>query len=87
MLATSRRVKGNEHPHTLAAATNLANTYRGQGKHAAAQELQLEVLEASRRVRGAGHPATLDAARNLANTFDDLGKHAEAAALRTLYCQ
>ena len=56
-----------------------------QGRHAEAEELEFEVLEASRRVRAAGHPETLRAAGNLAITHDNLGKHAKAAAVRALY--
>ena len=73
------------HPGTLDAAGNLALTRSRQGRHAEAEELELEVLEASRRVRGAGHPETLRAAGNLATTHDNLGKHAKAAAVRALY--
>ena len=81
----SRRVRGDEHPGTLLAANNLACTCAGQGRHAEAEVLRVEVLEARRRVRGAGHPATLRAAGNLAITHGHLGQHAEAAAVRALY--
>ena len=78
-------MRGNEHPETLHAATNLAATYSHQGKHAEAEERQLGALKASRRVQGAGHPANFRAAGNLAITYRHLGKHPEAAALRALY--
>ena len=84
--ANGTRVQSCLHTPTLA-ATNLAATYSGQGRHVEAEELELEVLESSRRVCEAGHPRTLRAAGNLAITYDNLGKHAEAVGVRLLYCK
>ena len=57
---------GAEHPATLTAAGNLAQTLSSQGELARAQELEEGVLEARRRVLGDEHPDTLKAAGNLA---------------------
>ena len=67
-----------QHVHHACVCPHVADACSFQGRHAEAEELQLDVLEASRRVRGAGHPDTLFAARNLAITHGHLGKHAEA---------
>ena len=66
VLEARRRVLGEEHPDTLTAANNLAQTLRAQGELARAGELQEGVLEARRRVLGAEHPDTLKAASHAA---------------------
>ena len=78
VLEARTRLIGKEHPDTLDAAGNLANTYGEQGRLAEAEEIQVGLLEASRRVLGAEHTDTLLAAGNLAATHGDQGKHAEA---------
>ena len=76
------RVLGPDHPHTLTARNNLANSYAGLGRHAEALELRLQALADCERVLGATHPHTLTARNNLANTRAALGDEAEAARLR-----
>jgi hypothetical protein len=49
-----------------------------QGKHADAERIEREVLEARKRVLGAEHPDTLTSANNLAASLADQGKYAEA---------
>ena len=81
MLATLKRVLGDEHPNTLQTAGNLASTYRDQGKHAEAEALKIELLATLKRVLGDEHPSTLLTTGNLASTYLDQGKHAEAEVL------
>ena len=50
LLATDRRLLGDEAPDTLADIGNLALTYSAQGKYGAAEKLQLSALDAQRRV-------------------------------------
>ncbi|MDP9020749.1 MAG: tetratricopeptide repeat protein [Actinomycetota bacterium] len=69
----SRRLLGPEHPHTLASASNLAETRRDLGDAEGALRLHQEVYEASRRLLGPEHPHTLTSANNLAETRRDLG--------------
>ena len=77
MLATRKRVLGDEHPKTLRTAGNLAITLCDQGKHVKAEALYRKVLAAQKRVLGDEHPDTLVTAGNLANALRDQGKHAE----------
>jgi hypothetical protein len=79
-----RRVLGDEHPHTLTSANNLALSLSRQGKHAEAERIQREVLGASvqRRVLGEEHPETLTSAVNLASSLSGQGKHAEAERIK-----
>ena len=68
-----RRVLGEEHPHTLAAANNLASALSDQGKHAQPERIRREVLAVTRWALDAEHPHTLTAA----NLALDQGEHAE----------
>ena len=53
-----RRLLGDEHPNTLASASNLASSLRRQGKHAEAELIDREVLGARRRERIPTIPST-----------------------------
>jgi hypothetical protein len=64
-----RRVQGEEHPDTLTARNNLAQTLKAQGDLAGARQQQEQVLEPRRRLLGEEHPATLMARSNLAGTL------------------
>jgi hypothetical protein len=57
---------------------NLANSLRGQGKYAEAEQMEREVLDVQRRVLGPEHPFTLVTMDNLALPLRNQGKHAEA---------
>ncbi len=52
----------------MAAASNLAASLSGQGKHADEERIEREVLDVSRRVLASGeeHPNTLTSAGSLA---------------------
>ena len=79
-----RRDLGEDHPDTLAAASNLAVSLRAAGEYQAARELDEDTLARRRRVLGDEHPETM-----MAGAFDlilrglDLGGEPEwMAALR-----
>jgi tetratricopeptide (TPR) repeat protein len=76
-----RRVLGEEHPDTITAMANLAETYWNQGRSKEAEELDIKVLEARRRVLGEEHPDTISAMGNLASTYRDQGRSKEAEEL------
>ena len=56
VLEARRRLLGEEHPATLTARLNLAQTLYAQGDLAGARQHQEQVLEASRRLLGEEHP-------------------------------
>ena len=65
-LASRRRDLGEDHPDTLAAASNLAVSLRAAGEYQAARELDEDTLARRRRVLGEDHPDTLASADGLA---------------------
>jgi tetratricopeptide (TPR) repeat protein len=73
---------GKEHPDTLTSMTNLASTYREQGRWKEAEELQVSVIEANKRVLGEEHPHTLTGMFNLASTYRKQGRWKEAEELQ-----
>lgn len=72
---------GEEHPHTLLSATNLAGNLRALGQDEAARRLNEDTLARSRRVLGENHPDTLTSATNLAADLRALGQHDAANQL------
>jgi len=70
--------QGEEHPDTLKARNNLAETLRAQGDLAGARQHQEQVLAACRRLLGEEHPNTLTARLNLALTLHAQGDLAGA---------
>jgi uncharacterized protein (DUF2267 family) len=81
VLKAHRRLLGPEHPDTLKAMNNLAQTLKAQGDLGAARALQEQVLEARRRLLGPEHPDTLTAMGNLASTLWEQGELGAARAL------
>ncbi len=79
-LARRRRVLGEDHPDTLAAASNLVMLLGRVGEDQAARELAEDIL-ARRRVLGEDHPDTLAAAFQLVCTLSELGEHHAAREL------
>ena len=80
-LATS----GPEHPDTLQAMSDLANsyfTYYQAGHRDEALKLREQVLTVRRKVLGTEHPATIQAMASLAYSYEYLGHLAEAYTLR-----
>ena len=72
-LARGRRVLGEDHPDTLAAASNLAVSLRAAGEYQAARELGEDTLARRRRVLGEDHPDTLASASGLAVSLRAVG--------------
>ncbi len=82
VLATRRRVLGEEHPETLDAMNNLANVLSDQGDLAGACCLHDRVLAVCRRALGEEHPSTLTSMNNLAQTRWELGDLIGARSLQ-----
>ena len=66
VVETMKRVLGEEHPDTLMSMSNLASTYRKQGRRKEAEVLEALVMETRKRVLGEEHPDTLLSMANLA---------------------
>ena len=72
---------GDDHPSTISAMNNLANTLGDQGHLEEAAATQKEVLEKRRRILGDDHPDTISAMNNLAITLRDQNHLQEAMTL------
>lgn len=72
------RLLGAQHPLTLNAMNNLAETLSRQGNLSEARQLQQRVLQASESMLGAEHPGTLTAKGNLAASLRSEGELSEA---------
>ena len=73
---------GPEHPDTLNAMNDLANSYSDAGRRDEALKLREKVLPLYLKVRGKEHPDTLGAMNNLAISLDEAGRRDEALKLR-----
>jgi eukaryotic-like serine/threonine-protein kinase len=73
---------GPDHPETLVAMHDLANSYFQDGRQAEAVKLQEAVGQARRRVLGPQHNETLQTMLSLSLSYHSLGRHAEALQLR-----
>ncbi|KAL1641603.1 hypothetical protein SLS61_010027 [Didymella pomorum] len=82
VLAARRGLLGEEHPNTIKAMGNLANTLQHQGYYKEAAEIQKEVLEKMKRTLGKDHPDTIRAMSNLPVTLADQGQLEEAAKMQ-----
>ena len=60
-----KKLIGAEHPDTLRSMTNLAVTYREQGRWNEAEQLQVQVVEMRKKLIGAEHPDTLSSMANI----------------------
>jgi hypothetical protein len=69
---------GEDHPHTLESAHNLASDLRELGEVQAARDLDYDTLCRRRRVLGEDHPDTLASAGNLATDQRELGEADDA---------
>ena len=81
LYAQNKKLLGPEHPSTLISMTDLASTYRYQGRWKEAEELEVQVMEARKRVPGPEHPRTLTSMANLAYTYWNQGRLKEAEEL------
>jgi tetratricopeptide (TPR) repeat protein len=81
VLDERKKILGVEHPDTISAMGNLAQTYHHLGKYIEAEKLEIQVLDARNRILGVEHPDTILAMGNLASTYRKLGKYTEAEKL------
>jgi hypothetical protein len=72
---------GDDHEHTLKAATLLAWALRAMGRYIKARELDEDTLARSRGVLGEDHRDTLGSANNLATDLRYLGEYQAAREL------
>ncbi|KAJ7062192.1 hypothetical protein C8F01DRAFT_1284555 [Mycena amicta] len=79
ILMRSNALLSAEHPDTIRATANLAETFRDLGQYTDAEKEQ--VLEKRTRLLGAEHPNTIRATANLAATLRDLGQYTDAEKL------
>ncbi|MEZ5260907.1 MAG: tetratricopeptide repeat protein [Acidimicrobiales bacterium] len=84
VLDDTLRVYGPDHPATLLAKHNLANSHADLGRHDAALSLREQVLGAREQTLGVEHLQTVSARSNLANSLAALGRVEEALSLREL---
>jgi serine/threonine protein kinase/Tfp pilus assembly protein PilF len=80
-LALRRRVRGNDHPETLTATSDLALLLWTLGRLDEAEPLWRDALEGQRRVLGNDHPDTLASMNNLGSLFLTRGKLDQAEPL------
>ena len=66
----------------LTCMTNLASTYRNQGRWKEAEELQMQVLKTDKNMLGVEHPDTLTRIANLASIYWNQGRWNEAEELQ-----
>jgi tetratricopeptide (TPR) repeat protein len=78
VIEANRRLRGEEHPHTLRAINNLSQTLTMQGELDAALGLEELAVAARRRVLGEDHPDMLVAMSNLALIRHKQGRFSEA---------
>ena len=76
-----RRLLGEQHADTLAAASALGLVYAAQGKLEPAEPLLASAVEGFRRIRGDDDPQTIDSMGNLGFVYDRLAKYREAEAM------
>ncbi|MBV9143440.1 MAG: tetratricopeptide repeat protein, partial [Pseudonocardiales bacterium] len=76
-----RDTLGEDHPHTLCSANNLALDLRALGEYGQARALDEDTLTCRQRVLGEDHPDTLTSANNLALDLRELGEYRQARAL------
>ena len=74
---------GPSHPHTLLAASGLAQAHTDLGDYQVGRALYQDLLAEYRSDLGDDHPDTLRAANGLAVTQNTLGEHEAAGALLT----
>ena len=81
MTDQASRLLGDEHPDTLAARGNLADSYRQAGRTGEAISLEERVAADRERLLGDEHPHTLTARANLAASYGQAGRTGEAISL------
>lgn len=74
----SKKLRGKEHPETLASMSNLASVLHSQGKYVEAEEMFRQVLNLEEKLMRKEHPSKLIIISNLALTLTYQGKYVEA---------
>jgi hypothetical protein len=82
-LEFASRVRGEEHPETLAYMTKVARRFMMQSQYQNAESLYLKVLEVRKRTQGEQHPETLRGTVDLVMLYEAWGKADEAAKWRS----
>ena len=80
-VSLARRLLGDEHPDTLTAYAELANSYRVVGRTGEAIELEERLVADRERLLGDEHPHTLTSRANLANSYRAAGRTSDAIEL------
>ncbi|KAG8723225.1 hypothetical protein FRC09_004207 [Ceratobasidium sp. 395] len=81
--AVQQKAGGNlQYTNYLASMTDLASTYRDQGRWEEAETLQVEALDATKQALGELHPDTLTNMANLASIYRAQGRWDEAEVLQ-----
>jgi CHAT domain-containing protein/tetratricopeptide (TPR) repeat protein len=81
LMATRRRVLGEQHPDTATSVNNLAFLYQSMGDYAKAEPLYRQALEIEKKVLGENHESTARTLTNLAGLYFDQGDYAKAEPL------
>ena len=81
VLDRRNRILGVEHPDTINAMGNLAETYGSLGNYREAEKLEIQVLHARNRILGEEHPDTIRAMANLGATYQYVGNYTKAEKL------
>ena len=83
VVETRKNVLGLQHPDTLTGMSNLASTYKNQGRWKEAEELlQVQVVETRKNVLGLEHSHTLTSMNNMTLTYSNQGRWKEAEELQ-----
>jgi tetratricopeptide (TPR) repeat protein len=82
VLEADRGLLGEEHPDTLTAMNNLAQTIKAQGHLQEARQIEEHVLNARERLFGDDHVDTLTAKHNLAETLAGQGQLVKARRMQ-----
>ena len=70
VVKTRKRLRGGaEHPKTLSSITDLAATYRGEGRQEEAEESEAVVMKSRKRPLNEEHSDTLSSIADIAATF------------------
>jgi hypothetical protein len=80
-LEINRRLRGEDHPDTLASMNNLASLYEDQGRLDQAEPLYVACLDKKRAKLGEDHPSTLTSMNNLAVLYEAQGRLDQAEPL------
>ena len=80
-LAIREKALGPDHPDVAQSLNNLAESYRGQVRHAEARPLYERSLAIREKVLGPDHPDVAQSLNNLALLYQAQGRYAEAEPL------